>query len=84
MNGFEGQRGLLGETRRPVGNRNSALQGAHTESHGSRAQGRSSRLKGQLDQTHLLISESFLGRQEATGAYPGTQTLVSVDTGAGK
>ena len=36
------------------------------------------------DQTCLLILESFLERQEATGAYPGTQTLVSVDTGAGK
>ena len=44
--GLKAKEAYFGETRRPVGNRDSTLQGAHTESPGSRAQGRSSRLKG--------------------------------------
>ena len=61
----------FGDSQSTVGNRDSSFKG-HALWDPS------------ADQTHLLISENFLERQEATGAYPGTQTPVSVDTGAGK
>ena len=61
----------FGDSQSTVGNRDSSFKG-HTLWDLS------------ADQTHLLILENFLERQEATGAYPGTQTLVSVDTGADK
>ena len=79
---LKASRAYFWESQRAVGNRDSTLKGHTQNPTHSGTQGRSSQFERSLGETHLLILESLMERQDVMELTLGTQILTAAILGS--